>query len=247
MAAAFSDASPQFPLTRWTLLQQLREGSELESHSAMETLCRAYWYPLYAVARRKEMAEPDAQDATQGFFLQLLTRESLLAVEPSRGKLRVLLLAAFDNFLKEQWRMAQRQKRGGGVEHIPWVDLEAAEQRYLQSGLTVGGDIETLYNQEWARSVLERSFTALRESQRSRGHEQRFEAMSVFLTEAEPEVDMATVAARLQMSVETFRVALYRLRQQYRMKIEEELSLTLDTEDPAVIRQEMMELFRAFE
>jgi DNA-directed RNA polymerase specialized sigma24 family protein len=247
MSESSPHASPLFPPTRWTLLQKLREGSEQESRSALETLCRAYWYPLYAVARRKGMNEQDAQDATQGFFLQLLTRDALLSADQTRGKLRSLLLGSFDNFLKEQWRSAMRQKRGGGAEHIPWPDLAQAELRYMQTEASCGNDVETLYNRDWARSVLERSLNALRHSQLQRGQETRFEALCVFLTQSDPDHDMASAATAINMNAEAFRVALHRLRQQYRAKIEAELALTLDTDDPAEIRNEMTELFKAFE
>jgi RNA polymerase sigma-70 factor (ECF subfamily) len=246
MSEPSSNVSPLFPPTRWTLLQKMREGSEQESRGALETLCRAYWYPLYAVARRKSLNEQDAQDATQGFFLQLLTRDALQNADQTRGKLRSLLLGAFDNFIIEQWRSTTRQKRGGGAEHIPWPDLQEAEYRYLQTDHTAVNDVETLYNREWARSVLERSLQALRQSQIQQGQVQRFEVLSLFLTQADPGLDMAAASAALSLSVEACRMALHRLRQQYRAKIEEELALTLDTNDPAEIRQEMTDLLRAF-
>jgi DNA-directed RNA polymerase specialized sigma24 family protein len=247
MSESSSSPSPLFPQTRWTLLQQLREGSTVESKNAMEKLCRAYWYPLYAVARRKGMSEEDAQDATQGFFMQLLRRESLHSADQSRGKLRTLLLASFDNFMKEQWRAAQRQKRAGSAEHVPWVDLEEAESRYLQTAELCSSDIETFYNREWARFVLERSMAALRASYIEKGQADRFDVLAVFLTQADPAEEMSAAAIRLGISYETFRVALHRIRQQYRDKIEQELALTLDTDDPGDIKQELRELFKAFE
>ena len=49
------DALPrQFATTRWSLVLAAGEqGDSAESKSAMETLCRAYWYPLYAFVRRR--------------------------------------------------------------------------------------------------------------------------------------------------------------------------------------------------
>ena len=35
---------------------------------ALASLCRTYWYPLYAFARRQGYKSDDAADLTQGFF-----------------------------------------------------------------------------------------------------------------------------------------------------------------------------------
>lgn len=55
--------NPLFPATRWTLLQRVTEGSQEEAQAALDTLCRAYWQPLYCVARQRQMSTHDAQDA----------------------------------------------------------------------------------------------------------------------------------------------------------------------------------------
>ncbi|HXI53444.1 MAG TPA: hypothetical protein VNH84_18150, partial [Candidatus Saccharimonadales bacterium] len=44
---------------------------------ALETLCRACWYPIYVYVRRKGYAPDDAQDLTQEFFAQLITKQHL--------------------------------------------------------------------------------------------------------------------------------------------------------------------------
>ena len=54
----------------------------------MDHLCRAYWYPLYAFARRQGHAPEDAGDLTQEFFAQLLARGGLKTATPERGRFR---------------------------------------------------------------------------------------------------------------------------------------------------------------
>ncbi len=41
---------------------------------ALERICRDYWYPLYAFARRSGHSADDAKDLTQGFFATLLDK-----------------------------------------------------------------------------------------------------------------------------------------------------------------------------
>ncbi len=44
---------------------------------ALETLCRAYWYPIYVYVRRKGYRPDEAQDLTQEFFAQIIAKERL--------------------------------------------------------------------------------------------------------------------------------------------------------------------------
>ena len=56
-----------FVTTRWTVV--VRAGGEsADAEAALAQLCRDYWYPLYAFARRRGLTGEDAQDATHGFF-----------------------------------------------------------------------------------------------------------------------------------------------------------------------------------
>jgi len=238
-------AQSNFPLTRWTLLENLREGSPEQSKWALETLCRAYWFPLYVVAR-KRFAKEDAEDAVQGFFLSLLKREALHQADSSRGKLRSFLLASFENFCNQQWERQNTLKRGGQVEHLQLFTDHGAETRYIQHAEASKEDIETLYNREWARTVLEASLESLRQEYDRRGHASRFRLLAVHLTETDPELGMQAASLSAGMTLEAYRTALHRLRKEYRTKIEQELAKTLDGAEPVLIREELHELFRVF-
>lgn len=240
------DVSNHFPPTRWTLLQALREGTEEDAKSAMETLCKAYWTPLYIVARRQGLKEHDAEDSVQGFFESVLERETLLKADQSRGKLRSFLLTSFDHYRIGVWRDGTTQKRGGGAQTLSFSASNAAEERYLQIA-TETADVETLYNREWARNVLARSLTSLRQERLDKDKAERFDMLVVHLTQEGGDENLAHRARQAGMSEAAFRQAVFRLRRSYREKIEDELAVTLGTRDPEVIRREMMDLFKAFE
>lgn len=61
-----------FPNTHWSVVMAATQGCAAEAAAALEVLCRAYWYPLYAYARRFGQPHADAQDLTQEFFSRLL-------------------------------------------------------------------------------------------------------------------------------------------------------------------------------
>lgn len=236
-----------FPNTRWTLIQTLREGSEENARAANETLCRAYWTPLYAVARYEHMSEHDAQDAVQGFFVTLLRRDTLAKADAEQGKLRNLLLMAFNNYLLNEWRKDQRQKRGEGAEHVPLHDIGGTENRISKDLHAPGLSTEKLYAREWARAVLDRSLAALRQHYTERGLAERFTLLQGPLMQADDAATLDALATRANMQPGALRTALHRMRAQYRERIERELAVTLDTNDPAEIQQEVGELFRAFD
>src|SRR5262245_32941148 len=68
---------PQFHTTHWSLIAAAAgEGGE-PAQAALEEVCRAYWYPVYAFIRRRGRTAEDAGDLTQAFFATLLEKEYL--------------------------------------------------------------------------------------------------------------------------------------------------------------------------
>lgn len=248
-----SDLHPpsRFPPTRWTLLQRLRGGSEAEARAALETLCRAYLQPLYCVARRKQLSMHDAQDAVQGFFESLLRRDTFATADETAGKLRTLLLTAFDHYCTNQRQRANRQKRGAGAEHVElgeFLNCHAAEEGFLSShnGST---SIEALYNREWATAVIERSVQALRADYQRRGWQERYDLLAGPLLQQDEDdaASLDQLAASQGVTAGALRITLHRMRGHFRDHIERELATTLDTDDPQLIREELAELFKAFQ
>ena len=46
-----------FPSTHWSIVLATRDSQDTWAMTALETLCRAYWYPLYAFIRQQEGSE----------------------------------------------------------------------------------------------------------------------------------------------------------------------------------------------
>jgi RNA polymerase sigma-70 factor (ECF subfamily) len=97
-----------FPPTRWSQVLAARQESSPEGAAALEAVCRAYWYPLYAYVRRCGQSPHDAQDLTQEFFRLLLEKRWLEDADREKGRLRSFLITALKRFMANEWRPGRR-------------------------------------------------------------------------------------------------------------------------------------------
>src|SRR4051812_39897644 len=149
-----------FVTTRWSVVLDAASESAPASREALETLCRAYWPPIYAFVRRRGYSPEDAQDLTQAFFAHFLERKLASVANPDRGRFRTFLLHCCEYFMAKHWRDSQRLKRGGGREFLP-LDTVSAEEWYhrdLIDPLTP----EHLYERRWALPLLAQTLSTLR-------------------------------------------------------------------------------------
>lgn len=211
------------------------------ARAALEELCRAYWYPLYAYARRRRLSSHDAEELVQSFLAALLARGDLRRVERSRGRFRSFLLASLSHHLARERDRARARKRGGG-RRVLSLDRAAAEERF---GLEPahGDTPERTFERAWAAEVLDRALTRLRDEYRAAGKERIFEGLQDALGAARGEVDGARRAAELGLSDEALRVALHRLRRRFREHLRREVAETVRR--PEEVEAELAELLRA--
>jgi RNA polymerase sigma factor (sigma-70 family) len=238
-------ASPQahFVTTRWSMVLRAGQTDTAASREALEKLCRAYWFPLYAFARREGCSPEESQDLTQEFFCRLLEKNSLQTADPARGRFRSFLLASFKNLMTNEWRRSQRQKRGGGAEVFSLDHLEA-EDRYA---IEPADDLtpEKVFERRWAEALLARVLERLRLECDGDGPERarRFEIVKVFLLEDKGTLPLADAAAQLGLSVVATKGLVHRLRTRYRDIFREEIEHTVASPDE--VEDEIRHLFAA--
>jgi len=236
-----SGSAQPFATTHWSVVLAAKQGDPCEAATALQKLCRTYWYPLYAFMRREGRSPHDAQDLTQAFFAHLLQRSFLENVGPKRGKFRSFLLAALKNFLSDQWDRARAEKRGGGQTFIS-VDDHNAEELYLLEP-DAGAPAEEVFEQRWALTLLEQALARLRQEFAAAGKTIEFDHLKVFLSTLSSDGAYDAVAASLQMPIDTVAVKVHRLRQRYGELIRVEIAQTVAS--PADIEEELQHLFDA--
>src|SRR5579862_3525010 len=91
-----------FATTHWSTVLAAGASPSTRASEALERLCSAYWYPLYAFVRRKGYGRQEAEDLTQGFFARFLEKRYLDDVAPEKGKFRTFLLCSLNHFLTNE-------------------------------------------------------------------------------------------------------------------------------------------------
>ena len=233
--------STLFCTTRWSVVLNAQNGDELEAAASLEMLCRVYWPPLYAYARRHGCSAHDAEDLTQGFFARLLEKDHLRAVQREKGRFRQFMLMAFKRFLAHEWERRSAAKRGGGVALQP-LDTATAERLFVADTGEVASP-DAAFDRRWALSLLEVVLGRLREEFESAGRAAEFAVLKPFLTAESATLDYARVAAELSSTEGRARVAVHRLRKRFRQLFREEIERTV--EDSADVDDELRHLVAA--
>ena len=172
---------PAFATTCWS---EVRRAADLSGQAgdSLERLCRAYWYPLYAFLRRSGHDQNDAQDYVQSFFADLLSRHSLQAADPSRGRFRTFLLTACRNHVANLKRAERALVRGGGRRPIS-LETDTGESIYRREP-TDDWSPEKLYERHWALAVIDAAIEQVRRQYADKGKSDRFEALCPLLAPA---------------------------------------------------------------
>lgn len=215
-----------------------RAGDDPDAEAALAELCRIYWYPLYAFARRSGHSPEEAEDLTQGFLARLLAKDSLASVDRGKGRFRAFLLAAMKHFLANEWRRAQTLNRGGAATFVP-LD---AEERYAAEPAERFTP-ETLYERRWALTVLENVFVSLRAELAAAGKGEMFDVLKDLLSPDPANLSYLEAGARLGLGEDAVKMAVYRLRKRYRDLLRAHIAATVGSS--AEVDEEIRDLFRA--
>lgn len=239
-----SASDAQFPVTRWSLIAGARDPSK--RRVAVEELCALYWRPIYGFLRRRGLAQADAQDATQGFFLSLLDEDLFAKASEDTGRMRSFLLGALQRWQRGEWRKGQAEKRGGGKELLS-LDLLKEEEDFDASD----ADTETpehYFEKSCALVLLESAMQRLAREQESAGKGEAFAVLRPLLApmpgSTVPSYEEA--AKSLRLSAEALRVTLHRLRKRFAEVLRETVADTLVNPTDEAVQSEIDALKMAF-
>lgn len=228
-----------FATTCWSAVLEAGQDSE-SGRQALESLCRTYWFPVYALIRRRGFDPETARDFTQAFFVRFLERDGFARVCRQRGCFRSYLSRAVHHFLADEWDRARTLKRGGGVKVVRF-ESGGVEERFLEAppGLTP----DRMFDRQWALTLMAEARCRLEREMQEAGREGVLEVLNNL---GSPEATPLEVHARgLGIPVNTLKSLLRRARLRQARIVRELIAETV--ESPIEVEAELRQLLAAME
>lgn len=219
----------QFVTTSWTQVLAARDAASADSRRALEVLCQAYWYPLYAFVRHQGHDAEEALDLTQAYFAELIEKGYLDDFDPALGRFRVFLRASVKHFLSKEREKAGTWKRGGRAAIVS-LDLDEGEGRYRHEPVDRMTP-EQVYERRWALTILDRAMGRLRGELVDAERGAEYDRLKGFLTGEEPRRPYREVAAELSMTEGAVKTSVHRLRQRFGALLRQEIGETVARPD----------------
>lgn len=223
-----SDSGQQpfgFQTTQWSLIIEAGQQIGKSENLVLGQLCELYWRPLYLFARRSGQSSAAAEDAVQGFFAQILSGQSLKVADRTRGRFRSFLLTSFVNYLRNQHSQAVTLKRGGATRLFS-LDVRNAEGEFVNQPCSMRTPEEE-FDRQWAISVLNSTLNAMRDRYAARDKLELFNALATYLGSESESATYEETAQLVNRSASAVKVAVHRLRREYREQLRETVAATL--------------------
>ncbi len=148
-----------FVTTHWSVVLTAQSRSPA-ADNALETLCRAYWKPLFAFVRREGYQFEEAEDLTQEFFARLLERRDFDAVRQGEREVAFLFARLDETLSREERERSKAIKRGRGERPISLDEIQAHRRFAPEPVESLTAD--QIYERQWAMAVLDRFWRAWR-------------------------------------------------------------------------------------
>ncbi len=233
---SFALGGGNFPATRLSVVAAVRSGDPHERTRGLELLCAAYWRPVYKYIRLKYSKQPEeAQDLTQGLFIELLERDLLSRFEPQKSRLRTYIRLCADSFVLNEIKHAGRHKRGGEALHIA-LDFSSAEgelsaQTIDPASIPSPERFEELFEKEWIRSLFSAAVEDLKQLSAARGKQAAFALFETYDLSDDEHPSYAELAATHKTTASDVTNQLAWARREFRQRARERLRAICATEE----------------
>lgn len=219
------DPGGRFPLTRRSMIAAAGDADPEVRRQAWDALVASYWRPVYKYLRVQWRTErEEAEDLTQGFFLQALEKGTFERYDPARARFRTFLRTCLDGFATNERKATRRLKRGGGQAFLS-LDFAGAEEEIARQGAE-GLGMEEYFHREWVRALFGLAVEDLRRSCEASGKGARFalfERYDLQGADAPERPTYAELAAELGMATTRVTNELAAARREFRRLVLERL------------------------
>ena len=228
-----------FPLTHWSEIRPTGQTGCVN----MEAVYEAYRVPLMLYLLCLGHKPEDSADLIQGFFAELLRRDSLSSVTPKKGRFRTFLISALKHYLNDQHDREHAAKRGGGQPLLS-VD-ELLDQQGIDAAMVSQRGPDWAYDKAWANAILNAALRQLEEEVAKTRKRALFIALVPSMHQDTDAASYQEIADELGMTEGAVKVAAKRLRERLGQLIRKEVRQTLtNPSDFEAELQYLIELLR---
>ncbi len=222
---SFVSGGGNFPQTRWSVIAAAGSDDSAERSRALDVLFTAYWKPVYKYIRLKFSKTPDeAQDLTQGLFLELFERDLLSRFDPHKSRLRTYIRMCVDSFVLNEIKHAERQKRGGGALHLalnfPAAEGELNAQTIDPASIPSPEQFEEFFEKEWIRSLFSSAVEDLRQFCEIHKRQAAFSLFEIYDLSGDETLSYAQLAEQRGLSVADVTNQLAWTRREFRRLVQ---------------------------
>jgi len=195
----FGGGRGDLPSTQWDLVYLAARDA-----TALDSVIRVYWKPLYFFVRQRGYDHETAEDVVQSFLVLLVERKVVARADPGRGRFRSLLLSALENYIRDWSKGRSRQKRGKGRKVLS-LDFAEGEKDY-ELQVATHDRSEVLVDRAWAQALFAECLSQLK------GNSVHLEALKLHLAGA----NYRMISARTGLTEPAARLAVHRLHAEFR-------------------------------
>jgi RNA polymerase sigma factor (sigma-70 family) len=220
-----SGKSGRFPDTRWSLISAVRDGNSHMRERALADLCRIYWIPIYAFARRRGCDIPLAEDLTQDLFVKFLSRNSFEGAKRDLGRLRTYLLTSMTRLMASDACRNSAKKRNPQEQPLS-IERDFAEG--IISATPAGSaQPEEDFDRHWAQAMLREVESRLEKEYSARSNQAQFNVLKKYLLAIPRQGGYGECATDLGISEGAIKVAVFRMRKRFKALLRDEVAQTV--------------------
>lgn len=231
-----------FQTTRWTIVLQASSPNDDLRNQALTELVERNWYPLYSFLRHSGKTAEHSEDLLQGFFARVIEKNMFANVRPhERSRFRSFLLTCLKNYVTSEFKY-QRAKIRNPDKQLFSIDFGNANEKFqIEAKDSISP--QRAYERAWAIEQIEKALAEVQSNWIASGKEEQFEILKGCLIKDE-NLSRAKIAELLNISKETLKVRIHRIRGEFRNALCRVVSETLD--DVELLEDEINQLFFAF-
>ena len=150
-----------FPLTRHSVIEQMRSADADARRQAFGDLVEGYWKALQRYfSVHWQLPVDEAEEQTQAFLTEAFQKDWLSRHDPQKARFRTFIRVCADRFVLNRRQAARRIKRGGDVEMLS-LDGATLEEELVRQRASYP-DAEELFRREFVRALFERTVDDVR-------------------------------------------------------------------------------------